>query len=73
MVEKDFDVVTDFLINGINITAALKPKAGKTVKEFKSYVDAAPQPDIVALKKQVAEFASQFPVPGIDDATMKFK
>jgi len=65
LVEADFEKVADFIDRGIKI--ALKVNAegenSKKLKTFQSSLESKTYPEIVALKKEVTEFAKKFPMP----------
>lgn len=65
--EADFDKVAEFIDRGIKIAIKLNGE-GENSKKLKSFQDnvasvAKTHPDIQALKKEVNEFASKFPMP----------
>jgi glycine hydroxymethyltransferase len=68
--EDDFRKVGDFLHRALQIAIVLQ-KDTKTLKEFEVLVIASPE--VKALKKEIQEFITQFPMPGFDTATMKYK
>lgn len=67
--EKDFEQVVEFIHQAVNIALEAKSKAGKTVKEFKAFIetDEETQAKIKSLRKGVESFASTFPMPGYLD------
>ncbi|XP_074593348.1 serine hydroxymethyl transferase isoform X2 [Brevipalpus obovatus] len=67
--EQDFEKVVEFIDEGVNIALRVKPKAGKTVTDFKNFIksDEQTKQEIQALKQRVNKWASQFPMPGFDD------
>jgi glycine hydroxymethyltransferase len=69
MKENDFETVVDFIHKGIQLTLKYQPKAGKTLKEFKQFVHSDPEfsQEVKALRVQVEDFASKFPMPGFTD------
>ncbi|GIY43246.1 hypothetical protein CEXT_517821, partial [Caerostris extrusa] len=67
--EKDFEQVVVFIHRAVEIALDVKTKAGKTVKEFKAYLetDEAVKEQMKLLRKDVEAFASTFPMPGFSD------
>lgn len=67
--EKDFHKVIDFIDRAVTIALEAKPKAGKTVKDFKQFIakDEETLKKMAALRKDVEAFAVTFPMPGFDD------
>lgn len=67
--EKDFEVVVVFIDRAIVIALDAKKKAGKTIKEFKSFIatDQETLSKISKLKDDVKQFAKTFPMPGFSD------
>ncbi|GIY61328.1 serine hydroxymethyltransferase, mitochondrial [Caerostris darwini] len=67
--EKDFEQVVEFIHRAVEIALDVKTKAGKTVKEFKAYLetDEAVKEQMKVLRKDVEAFASTFPMPGFSD------
>merc|ERR1719238_632244 len=65
LVEKDFEQVVEFVDRGIKIAQALKA-ANPThkLKDFKETVLNSPPAELAVLKKEVQEWAAQFPMPG---------
>jgi glycine hydroxymethyltransferase len=71
----DFEQIARFVDRAIKITADIKGKvSGTKLKDFKEAVgphgDAFPE--IASLRKDVTDFARQFPVIGYDADTMKY-
>ncbi|XP_074652148.1 serine hydroxymethyltransferase, mitochondrial-like isoform X2 [Tubulanus polymorphus] len=64
--ESDFVKVAHFIDEAVKISVEAKPKAGKTVKDFKNFVDtdAETQKKIAELRHEVESFARKFPMPG---------
>jgi glycine hydroxymethyltransferase len=69
-VESDFEQVSEFLHEAIQIALKLQEKSGPKLKDFLPLLEN--NGDIEALKKKVHEFASKFPMPGFDPKTMKY-
>ncbi|PRD36683.1 UNVERIFIED_CONTAM: Serine hydroxymethyltransferase [Trichonephila clavipes] len=67
--EKDFEQVVEFIHRAVEIALDVKTKAGKTVKEFKAYIDTdeTVKEQMKLLRKDVEAFASTFPMPGFSD------
>ena len=69
--EADFVKVADFLDRAVKISLDVQKTSGKKLKDF---VAALPSnKDIPVLAKEVATFATSFPMPGFDTETMKYK
>jgi glycine hydroxymethyltransferase len=68
--ESDFRKVGGFLHKALQIAINLQTSA-KTLKDFEAAVIASGE--VKALKKDIQEFITQFPMPGFDTATMKYK
>lgn len=67
--EKDFEMVVEFIHQAVEIALLAKAKSGKTVKEFKAFIetDDEIQAKIKLLHADVEKFASTFPMPGFSD------
>lgn len=61
--ENDFEKVAEFLHRAIQISLSIQAETGKQLVDFKKKIDG--HPEIEQLKKEVEEFASQFPIPGV--------
>lgn len=59
----------EFIDRAVAIALEAKPKAGKTVKDFKEFIakDEATKQKMRELRKDVEAFAVTFPMPGFDD------
>ena len=69
--EADFVKVADFLDRAVKISLDVQKTSGKKLKDF---VAALPSnKDIPVLAKEVATFATSFPMPGFVTVTMKYK
>jgi len=68
--ESHFRQVGDFLHRAVQIALVIQAQT-KTLKEFEAVVKTSAE--IVALRKDVQLFITQFPMPGFDTATMKYK
>jgi len=65
LVEKDFEEIVGFLDRGISIAVDLKHKnPTHKLKDFKETLLSNPPAELAALKKEVQEWASKFPMPG---------
>jgi glycine hydroxymethyltransferase len=77
MVEKDIDIVVDFLDRSIKIAVDMRKQTkGKKVAHYRATVDkfaADPASPLSKLRKEVEAFAKSFPVPSFDVETMKYK
>jgi len=68
--EADFRVVGQFLHKACQLAVSISGTT-KTLKEFEAVVAASA--DVKALKKEIMLWITQFPMPGFDTATMKYK
>ena len=68
--EVDFRVVADLLHEAVQIALKLQVSC-KLMKEFEAAVKSSPE--VKALKTKVQTFITQFPMPGFDVATMRYK
>ena len=69
--EADFEKVADFLDRVVKICLDVQKTSGKMLKDF---IKALPENEAIkALAKDVADFATTFPMPGFDTETMKHK
>lgn len=77
LVEKDFVQVGEFLTRGVDLAKKFNEDEvrSKRLKAFKEGLpEAHAQPEVTALREEVAQFASQFRMPGssiLDDALAK--
>jgi len=62
--ENDFVEIAKFLDRGAKIALKIQEKHGKLLKNFVAQLDG--DEDIKKLKKDVEEWVSKFPMPGID-------
>merc|ERR1712194_879024 len=62
--EADFVTVGGFLIRGAEIAVAIHKAGNKKISDFKKAM--ADHKDILALRQDVENFASSFPMPGAD-------
>mmetsp|Transcript_1544 Transcript_1544/g.2183 ORF Transcript_1544/g.2183 Transcript_1544/m.2183 type:complete len:476 (+) Transcript_1544:128-1555(+) len=71
MVESDFEQIALFLHEAVQISLKIQEKAGLKLKDFLPLL--VKNEEIEGLQKKVHEFATTFPMPGFDPATMKYK
>lgn len=69
--EADFRQVADFLHQAVTISLAIQKVSGAKLKDFEIAVKASPE--VKALKMEVQKFVTQFPMPGFDVSTMRYK
>ena len=62
--EEDFKKVAQYIVKGIKIAQKIKKETGKKFKDFKEATKE--DKEIKTLKEEVINFASQFPLPGMD-------
>ena len=62
--EEDFKKVAQYIVKGIKIAQKIKKETGKKFKDFKEATKE--DKEIKTLKEEVIDFASQFPLPGMD-------
>ncbi|XP_076890874.1 serine hydroxymethyltransferase 7-like [Bidens hawaiensis] len=62
--ESDFETMADFLFRAAQITSSLQREHGKMVKSFLKGIEN--NKDIIELRAQVENFATQFSMPGQD-------
>jgi len=67
--EQDFIQVADFIHEAIEVYAKHKDRAGKTIKEFKEFLEKDQEflKDIKALGDHVQKFTEKFDIPGNED------
>jgi glycine hydroxymethyltransferase len=70
--ERDFEQVAEFLHQAVQIALDIQKTKGKALADFVAAV-AEPRDDVKALRLAVNKFATSFPMPGFDVATMKYK
>lgn len=63
MVEKDMEIVADFLVRSIKISQAVQEKSGKKLVDFVAGLNESE--DLKALGEEVTVFAKQFSIPGV--------
>ena len=65
--EEDFKQVAEFVHRGIQLTTDIQDACGsKKLVDFKKYVTDKKPSEIERMRKEVIEFALQFPAPGVD-------
>lgn len=68
LTETDFEKVAEFFDRGVAIAEQVRQQTGVTakIKDFKAVLEKGPEafPALVALKKDVTEFARSFPTVG---------
>jgi glycine hydroxymethyltransferase len=69
--EDHFRQVADFLHEALQLALIIQAASGKTLKEFEEAVIASA--DVRALKGRIQRFITQFPMPGFDVDTMRYK
>jgi glycine hydroxymethyltransferase len=67
--EKDFVQVADFIHEAIEIYVKHKDRAGKTVKEFKEFLEKDQEflKEVKALGERVEKFTEEFDIPGNEE------
>lgn len=69
--EEDFRKVGYFLHRAVEIAIKIQQQTGTSLKEFENVVKTSE--DVKALKSDIQAFITQFPMPGFDTSTMKYK
>ena len=69
--EDHFRQVADFLHRAVEISLKIQATSGKLLKDFEIAVKASPE--VHQLQVDVQAFITQFPMPGFDTATMRYK
>ena len=69
--EDHFRQVADFLHQAVQISLNLQATSGKLLKDFEIAVKVSPE--VKALRMAVQKFVTQFPMPGFDHSSMKYK
>ena len=68
-IEQDFEKVADFIHRGVEIAKSIKEATPQPAKlaDFVAFANSEgpSRPDVQALKQEVEEFASVFPMPGV--------
>jgi|TARA_B110001450_G_C17565087_1_gene458459 glycine hydroxymethyltransferase len=63
MLEKDMEIVADFLVRSIKISLDVQEKSGKKLVDFVNGLNESQ--DLKALGEEVTAFAKQFSIPGV--------
>ncbi|KAL9645603.1 hypothetical protein ABK040_000665 [Willaertia magna] len=71
--EQDFEKVAQFLDRALKIALSLQKEASSPKLQDFLILLKPDHPDIKQLREEVEAFAKQFPMPGFDVKTMKFK
>jgi glycine hydroxymethyltransferase len=69
--EAEFRQVADFLHRAVQIALKLQETSGKLLKDFENALEKSAEAK--ALKHDVQAFITQFPMPGFDVTTMKYR
>lgn len=69
--EDHFRQVADLLHEAVQIALALQATSGKLLKDFENAVQNSPE--VRALRAKVQKFITQFPMPGFDVESMRYK
>jgi glycine hydroxymethyltransferase len=69
--ESDFRKIAEFLHQAVTIGLKIQAAVGKLTKDFEPAVKASAE--IKALRIAVQTFVTQFPMPGFDTTTMRYK
>lgn len=72
MVEKDFEKIAEFLVRALKIALSIQEKSGPKLKDFVAILS-EDSDEIKALRAEINAFATTFPMPGFDPATMKYQ
>ena len=65
--------VAEFVDRAVQIAVKVKEQSGNKLKDFRTFVDTQPIPELAALKREVEEYAKQFPTIGFEKATMRYQ
>jgi glycine hydroxymethyltransferase len=68
MVEADMEVIAGFYDRATKIAQQIQKASGPKLKDFEQHL--AKNADLKDMKKEVQEFAGQFPVPGINKSEL---
>ena len=63
--------MADFLHRAVEISLKIQATSGKLLKDFEIAVKASPE--VHQLQVDVQKFITQFPMPGFDTASMRYK
>lgn len=70
LLEKDMDVIAEFLHRIALLSAEAQKKGGKNLKQF--VVELEKDKNLEALAKEVEDFSKQFYIPGVNIQNMKY-
>ena len=66
-----FRTVADFLHEAVQVALSIQATTGKALKDFEEALKTSAE--VAALRRRVKEFVTQFPMPGFDVETMKYR
>jgi len=69
--EEHFRQVADFLHEAVQIALKIQETSGKTLKDFEAAVTTSE--DVRQLRSKIQKFITQFPMPGFDVESMRYK
>ncbi|PSC74475.1 serine hydroxymethyltransferase [Micractinium conductrix] len=72
-VERDFEQVAEFVDRSVKIAADLKKASGLKLKDFRELLEKEEPAALATLRKEVEDFAKQFPTIGFEKAQMRYK
>ncbi|EFN51000.1 serine hydroxymethyltransferase [Chlorella variabilis] len=72
-IEPDFEQVAQFVDRAVQIAADLKKSSGPKLKDFREALEKEEPVALGALRREVEDFAKQFPTVGFEKATMRYK
>ena len=69
LTENDMDQVVDFIDRGLQLSKEIFAISGPKIVDFKKtlHENKAMNDKVKAIRKEVEEFCSKFPLPGFDD------
>jgi glycine hydroxymethyltransferase len=74
LTEADFRQVADFLDTAVKLALSIQAELVAPKNLLKDFTDAVTKhPEVKALKLLVQQFATRFPMPGMDISTMRYK
>jgi len=71
LVEKDFEKIAELLGKALQLTIKTQEKSGPKLKDFAAAL--LNNEEVEAIRAEVNNFATKFPMPGFDPAEMKYK
>jgi len=71
LVEKDFEKIAELLGKALQLTIKTQEKSGPKLKDFAAAL--LNNEEVEAIRSEVNNFATKFPMPGFDPAEMKYK